>query len=103
MGTLDYFLARGVRLEQDTRENVRATGHLDDSIRAAIRAQKPVLVVELQWREFESLLAIVGPAYNTPEHEYAEMREAARGDLANALIAYRSLAKQIDRKNHGES
>lgn len=48
-----------------------------------------------QWREFETLLAIVGPAYRTPEHEYAEMREAARSELANALIAYRELAHQV--------
>ena len=48
-----------------------------------------------QWREFESLLAIVAPAYNTASHEYAEIREAARGDLASALIAYRLLARQV--------
>ena len=48
-----------------------------------------------QWREFESLLAIVGPAYRTPDHEYAEMRTAARNDLACALLAYRTLARQV--------
>ena len=48
-----------------------------------------------QWREFESLLAIVGPSYRTPDHEYAEMRTAARNDLARALIAYRVLARQV--------
>ena len=49
-----------------------------------------------QWREFESLLAIVAPIYNTPAHEYADMREAARQDLSAALVAYREMAKQIE-------
>ncbi|MFM7460040.1 MAG: hypothetical protein ACKO15_04270 [Burkholderiales bacterium] len=48
-----------------------------------------------QWREFETLLAIVAPAYNTPEHEYAEIREAAAGDMAAALETYRSMAAQV--------
>lgn len=48
-----------------------------------------------QWREFESLLARVAPAYNTPVHEYAEIREAAARDLAAALECYRLMAKQI--------
>ena len=48
------------------------------------------------WREFENLLAIVAPAYNTPAHEYAELREVARGDLANALVYYRNEAKRIE-------
>ena len=48
-----------------------------------------------QWLEFESLLAIVGPAYRTPELEYVEIRTAARGDLACALAAYRELARQL--------
>lgn len=42
--------------------------------------------------EFERLLAIVAPAYNTPAHEYAEIRAAAAGDMAAALAAYRSMA-----------
>ena len=50
-----------------------------------------------QWRELESLLAIVGPVFRTSEHEYAVMRECARGDLANALTCYRSMAEQINR------
>ena len=50
------------------------------------------------WREFESLLAIVAPAYNTPTHELAEIRETACNDLAAALIAYRFMAKQIERR-----
>lgn len=48
-----------------------------------------------QWREFEKLLAIVAPAYNTPAHEYAEIRETAAGDMAAAIETYRSMAKQI--------
>ena len=48
-----------------------------------------------QWREFEVLLAILGPAYQTPAHEYSQMREAARHDLPAALICYRSLLAQI--------
>jgi hypothetical protein len=48
-----------------------------------------------QWREFESLLAIVAPAYNTPAHELDEIRETARNDLASALIAYRLMATEI--------
>lgn len=57
---------------------------------------EPLRDISDDWREFESLLAIVGPAYRTPEHEYAEMRAAARSDLACALIAYRELARQVD-------
>ena len=53
-----------------------------------------------QWREFETLLAIVGPAYRTPEHEYAEMRAAACGDLPGALMAYREMAAQIKDAQH---
>lgn len=49
-----------------------------------------------QWAEFEALLAIVAPAYDTPAHEYDWAREAARGDLAAALIAYRAMAKEIE-------
>jgi hypothetical protein len=48
-----------------------------------------------KWREFESLLAIVAPAYNTPAHELDEIREAARNDLAWALVVYRFMAKEI--------
>ena len=48
------------------------------------------------WREFESLLAIVGPAYSTPAHEYELIRATARQDLSTALDAYREMAKQIE-------
>jgi len=49
---------------------------------------------EAMWREFEVLLAIVGPTYFTPASEYAEIRAAARRDLPGALTAYREMAKQ---------
>ena len=64
-----------------------------------IRDHKPDLVQLLreteQWREFLSLLGIVGPAYNTPAHEYAEIQNVARGDLDGALIAFREMARQV--------
>lgn len=94
MNAMDHFLARGVRLELVSGNNIRAIGHLDDGLRADIKAQKAQIVGELQWREFESLLAIVAPAYNTPEPEYAEIREAARRDLPAALESYRTLSKE---------
>lgn len=95
MGALDAFLARGVRFELLSGDQVRAIGTLDDTMRADIKAQKPALVCELQWVEFERLLAIVGPAYSTPAPEYADIRAAARGDLAGALMAYRGMADQL--------
>ena len=61
---------------------------------------EPLRDISAQWREFETLLAIVGPAYRTPEHEYAEMRAAARGDLPGALLAYRDMAAQIKGVQH---
>ncbi len=48
-----------------------------------------------KWQEFEALLAIVGPAYDTPAHEYAWAREAAQDDLEAALVSYREMAAQI--------
>ena len=51
-----------------------------------------------QWREFESLLKVVAPAYDTPAHELEEIRDTARDDLTSALIAYRVMAKQIERR-----
>ena len=96
MGALDAFLASGVRFELLAGDQIRAIGSLNDALRTEIKAQKPIIIDELQWLEFERLLAIVAPAYRTPAHEYAEMRAAARGDLACALIAYRELARQVD-------
>ena len=96
MGALDAFLARGVRFELLAGAQLKAIGTLDENLRADIKATKPTIIGELQWAELETLLAIVGPAYRTPEHEYAEMRAAARGDLPGALMAYRAMAAQID-------
>ena len=57
-----------------------------------------VLRAAEKWREFEMLLAIVAPAYNTASHELDEIRDTARNDLASALISYRLMAKQIERR-----
>ena len=95
MGALDAFLARGVRFELLAGDQLKAIGTLDENLRADIKATKPAIIGELLWAEFETLLAIVGPAYRAPEHEYAEMRAVARGDLPDALIAYREMAAQI--------
>lgn len=95
MGLMESLSGAGIRLELARDNNIRAIGQLTDDVRKAIKAQKQSLVAELQWREFEILLAIVGPAYKTPEHEFAEIRNAARADLAGALIAYREMVEQI--------
>ena len=95
MGALDTFLAKGIRFELLTEDQIRAQGALDDSLREAIKAAKPNIINELQWREFEVLLAIVGPAYKTPDDEYAEIRAQARRDLPGALMCYRELLKQL--------
>lgn len=94
MGVLDQFIKRGIRLELADNDNVRAIGNLNDSLRAAIKTQKIQIIGELQQKEFDVLLAIVAPAHNTPEHEYAVIREAAASDLSAAVSTYRSMAKQ---------
>lgn len=48
------------------------------------------------WREFESLLAIVGGAHQFSLEDYILARTAARGDLSDALMAYRELARQTE-------
>lgn len=98
MGALEDFARIGVRLEIEDAGNLRAFGQLTESARLAIKARKPELITELQRREFESLLAIVGPAYNTPAHEYPEIRQAAASDLPAAILAYRTLAKLSEAK-----
>ena len=98
MGALEHFLTHGIRLELETGDKVRAIGSLNDSLRTAIRAQKPQIVGELQWREFEVLLGIVGPAYRTSPDEYAAIRTAARSDLEAALSCYRIMVAQITGK-----
>ncbi len=95
MGAIERFQTQGIHLELAADEHIRVTGKLDDTLRTAIKTQKPQLIHELQWREFESLLAIVAPTYNTPAHELEEIREAAESDLLAALCAYRLMARHI--------
>lgn len=95
MGALDTFLAKGIRFELLKEDQIRAQGTLDDSLRAAIKAAKPSIINELQRQEFEMLLAIVGPAYKTPDNEYAVLRAQAQQDLPGALNCYRELLKQL--------
>ena len=95
IGAVEQFTRRGIRLELADGDNVRAIGTLNDSLRAAIKTQKPQIVDELRWREFEGLLATVAPAYSTPALEYAEIRQVAAGHLTAAIEAYRIMAKQI--------
>ncbi len=92
MGAVEQFTRRGIRLELADGDNVRAIGALNDSLRAAIKTQKAQIIGELQRREFEALLSIVAPDYRTPAHEYAEIREAAAGDMAAAIETYRFMA-----------
>jgi hypothetical protein len=48
------------------------------------------------WLELERLLACAVATFKIPVHEAAEMRELARNDLANALSAYRVMARQSE-------
>ena len=52
---------------------------------------------QINMDDFEELLSIVGPAYRTPAHEYALLRELARNDLPAAFTCYRIMAAQIER------
>ena len=95
MGAVERFLTHGIRFELASGENVRVIGKLNDSLRDAIIAQKQQLIYELQLNEFESLLAIVAPAHNTPADELDEIRIMARNDLSAALCAYRAMAQHV--------
>lgn len=95
MGALEQFARRGIRLELADGDNVRAIGTLNDSLRTAIKTQKPQIIGELKRREFEALLAIVARAHNTPAHEIVELRQLARDNIDDALSCYRIMAKQI--------
>ena len=90
MRALDYFLARGIRLELDASDNVRAIGTLNDSLRMEIRAQKSLILGELQWCGFETILALAIAEFKIPADEVIVMRELAASDLTNALNAYRA-------------
>ena len=98
---LEHANAEGVVLTLSSAGAIKVAGDqpVVDKWLPIIRDHKPELVQVLreneQWHEFMSLLGIVGPAYNTASHEYAEIREAALGDLASALLAYRTLARQV--------
>jgi hypothetical protein len=94
MGAVEQFTRRGIRLELADGNNVRAIGTLNDSLRAAIKTQKAQIIDELKRQEFEALLSIVAPAYNTPAHEYQQIREVAATDLVAALACFRELARQ---------
>ena len=99
---LEHATAEGVALTLSLAGAITVAGDqpVVDKWLPIIRDHKPELVQVLreteQWHEFMSLLGIVGPAYNTASHEHDEIREAARGDLASALISYRHMAKQIE-------
>jgi hypothetical protein len=62
---------------------------------AGLALATPISESGEQWQEFEALLEIVAPAYNTAANEYDEIREAARNDLAWALVVYRFMAKEV--------
>jgi hypothetical protein len=94
MEVLAHFRLHGVRFELNPNQALRAIGVLTEKLRTEIKAQKNSIVYALQWQEFEALLAIVAPAYNTPAHEVDWAREAARGDLEAALVSYREMAAQ---------
>ena len=82
------------RLKQEISQN-GARGELTELTKGCRAFQKPSPAARDQWQEFESLLEIVAPAYNTQPHELDEIQEAARNDLASALIAYRFMAKEV--------
>ncbi len=48
------------------------------------------------WVEFEALMKRVAPYYQTPAHEYAEIRESAAKDIEAALQSWRLMAKELD-------
>jgi|GEM_PF-1817664 len=92
---LEHATAEGVALTLSLAGAITVAGgqQVVDKWLPIIRDHKPELVQVLraaeQWREFMSLLGIVGPAYNTPAHELDEIRNTARDDLSSALILYR--------------
>jgi hypothetical protein len=96
-------MADGVNLVLSHGGTIRATGEqvAVNHWLPIIRDNKSAIVSILrvanasQWREFESLLAIVGPAYRTPEDQYPLIREVAGLDMFAALLYYRDLAKQV--------
>ena len=86
------------QISPNAREGEATKGTKGASVPFVAPESEPLRDISADWLEFEGLLAIVGFAYRTPEHEYAVMRECARCDLANALTCYRSMAAAINRK-----
>jgi len=83
------------QISPNAREGEATEGTKGASVPFVAPESEPLRDISADWLEFESLLAIVGPAYRTPEHEYAVMRECARSDLANALTCYRAMVARI--------
>lgn len=95
MRALEHFLSRGIQLKLVADKNIGVLGNLNDSLREAIKSQKLQIIDELRWQEFESLLAIVAPAYKTTAYELDVIRITARTDLSAAICAYRAMARRI--------
>ena len=90
------------QISPNEREGEATKGTKGASVPFVAPESEPLRDISADWLELERLLAVVGPAYRTPEHEYAEMRAAARGDLPDALTAYRDMAAQIDAATGGQ-
>ena len=91
------------RLKQEISPNAQrgeaTKGTKGASVPFVAPESEPLRDISADWLELESLFTTVGPAYRTPEHEYDEMRECARADLANALTCYRAMAAAIKRNS----
>lgn len=83
------------QISPNAREGEATKGTKGASVPFVAPESEPLRDISADWRELERLLAIVGPAHQTPEHQYAELRECAGGDLPGALTVYRDLARQI--------
>ena len=93
---MKYLERLKLQISPNAREGEATKGTKGASVPFVAPESEPLRDISADWHELERLLAVVGPAYSTPEPEYAVMRECARGDLANALTCYRSLAEQIE-------
>ena len=92
---MNYLERLKQKISPNAREGEATKGTKGAFVPFVAPGSEPLRDISAQWREFETLLAIVGPAYRTPEHEYSEMRAAARDDLPDALMAYREMVSQI--------
>ena len=93
---MKYLERLKLQISPNARGGEATKGTKGASVPFVAPESEPLRDISADWQEFESLLAIVGPAYRTPAHEYAEMRAAANDDLLGALMAYRVLAHQIE-------